>query len=46
VQIGKTEWKTSLFPKDNRYIVPIKASFRKAEDLEEGSKVAIRLEVR
>jgi hypothetical protein len=46
VQIGKTEWKTSLFPKDNRYIVPIKASVRKAEDLEEGSKVAIRLEVR
>jgi hypothetical protein len=46
VQIGKTEWKTSLFPKDNRYIVPIKASVRKAEDLEEGSKVTIRLEVR
>lgn len=46
VQIGKTEWKTSLFPKDDRYIVPIKASVRKAENLEEGSKVTIRLEVR
>ena len=30
VRIGKTEWKTSLFPKDSRYIVPIKASVRKS----------------
>jgi hypothetical protein len=46
VQIGKTEWRTSLFPKDGRYIVPIKASVRRAENLEEGDKVAIQLEVR
>jgi uncharacterized protein DUF1905 len=46
VRIGKTEWKTSLWPKDGRYIVPIKASVRKAEDLEEGDKVTVRLEVR
>jgi hypothetical protein len=46
VQIGKTEWKTSLFPKDGRYIVPIKVSVRKAENLEEGDTVTVRLEVR
>ena len=46
VQIGKTEWKTSLFPKDGLYIVPIKASVREAEHLEEGDKVTVRLEVR
>jgi hypothetical protein len=46
VRIGKTGWKTSLFPKDGRYIVPIKASVRKAEDLEEGDTVTVRLEVR
>ena len=46
VRIGKTEFKTSLFPKDGRYLVPIKASVRKAENLEEGDKVTIRLEVR
>lgn len=46
VRIGKTEFKTSLFPKDGRYIVPIKASVRKAENLEEGDKVTVRLEVR
>jgi hypothetical protein len=46
VRIGKTGWKTSLFPKDGLYIVPIKASVRKAENLEEGDDVAIKLEVR
>jgi hypothetical protein len=44
-RIGKTRWQTSLFPKDGRYIVPIKASVRKAEHLEEGDQVAVRLEV-
>jgi hypothetical protein len=45
VQIGGTKWKTSLFPKDDLYIVPIKASVRKAEHLEEGDEVTVRLEV-
>lgn len=45
VQIGKTEWKTSLFPKDSLYLVPIRADIRKAEKLEEGDEVAIILEV-
>jgi hypothetical protein len=46
VRIGKTEWKTALFPKDGHYIVPIKASVRQAENLEEGDKVIVRLKVR
>jgi hypothetical protein len=45
VRIGKSEWKTSLWPKDGRYIVPIKASVRKAEKLEEGDSVTVRLEI-
>lgn len=45
VQIGKTRWTTSLFPKDGLYLVPIKASVRKAETLEQGDEVTIRLEV-
>ena len=28
VVIGKTEWKTSLWPKDGCYLVPIKAKVR------------------
>ena len=46
VQIGKTRWQTAMFPKDGLYIVPIKASVRKAEDLEEGNTVTLRLDVR
>ena len=46
VQIGKSKWMTSLFPKDGRYIVPVKASIRKAEKLGEGDIVTVRLEVR
>ena len=46
VRIGKTEFTTSLFPKDDLYLVPIKASVRKTENLEEGDKVTVWLEVR
>lgn len=46
VRIGQTEWKTSLFPKDGRYIVPIRDSVRHAEGLRIGDRVALRLEVR
>ena len=45
VRIGTTDWETSLFHKDGSYIVPIKASVRKAETLEEGDQVTLRLEV-
>lgn len=45
-RIGQTEWKTSLFPKDSRYLVPLKDSVRKAEDLAEGDTVSVQLEIR
>ncbi|MFN8441826.1 MAG: DUF1905 domain-containing protein [Caldilineaceae bacterium] len=45
VQIGKSKWQTSLFPKDGSYLVPIKASVRKAEKIEEGDDVTIQLKV-
>ncbi len=45
VRIGKTEWKTSLFPKDDHYLVPIKASVREAECLDVDDHVTARLEV-
>lgn len=45
VTIGDTTFTTSLFPKDDRYLVPIKSAVRKAEGIEEGDEVAIRLEV-
>ncbi|HAJ38681.1 MAG TPA: DUF1905 domain-containing protein [Chloroflexi bacterium] len=45
VRIGGVEWKTSLFPKDGSYIVPLKDSVRKAEQLEAGDTVTVRLAV-
>ena len=44
-RIGTTEWKTCLTPKDGRYIVPIRASVQKAENIGAGDTVTIRLEV-
>ena len=46
VRIGETEWSTSLFPKDGRYLVPIKDLVRKAENLAVDDVVSVRLEVR
>jgi hypothetical protein len=45
VHIGATGWTTSLFPKDDRYLLPVKAAVRRAEKLEEGDTVAVRLTV-
>jgi hypothetical protein len=44
-RIGRTSWPTSLFPKDGRYLVPVKAWVRKAEGLELGDLVPVCLTV-
>ncbi len=46
VTIGGTRWPTSLFPKDGRYIVPIRANVRQKESLDEGQDVTVKLEFR
>ena len=45
VRIGNTEWKTSLFPKEGHYLVPIRKSVQKSENLDVGDSVVIQLEV-
>jgi len=44
-RIGGTRWTTSLFPKDGRYIVPLKTWVRRAEGLDVGETVTVRLSV-
>lgn len=44
-RIGATTWTTSLFPKDGGYIVPIKVLVQRAEGLDVGDVVTIRLTV-
>jgi hypothetical protein len=41
--IGFTRWTTSLFPKDGRYVVPLKSAIRKAEGIDFGDTVNVRL---
>jgi hypothetical protein len=45
-RVGATEWTTALFPKDGRYIVPLKDRVRVAEGLTEGDTVDLWLQVR
>lgn len=45
VRIGDTEWKTALWPKDGRYVVPIKDAVRDAEKLDLTDVVTVQLEV-
>ncbi|WP_017932589.1 DUF1905 domain-containing protein [Robiginitomaculum antarcticum] len=47
VTIGKSVWRTSIFPskETKRYILPVKAAIRKAENFGEGDTVTCRLKV-
>jgi hypothetical protein len=45
-RIGKTKWYTAMFPKDGRYVLPIKTVIRKAESIEEGDEVSVSIDVR
>jgi hypothetical protein len=46
VRIGDTTWTTSLFPKDRRYLVPIKDAVRAAERLALGDVVLVEMALR
>ena len=43
VQVGDTEFTTSLFPRDGGYLLPLKDKVRHAEGIEEGNVVQVRL---
>ena len=43
VRLGDRAWSTSLFPKDDRYLVPVKDAVRRAEGVGLGDPVSVRL---
>ncbi|MGH3361008.1 MAG: DUF1905 domain-containing protein [Nocardioides sp.] len=43
VRIGRTEWETSLFPRDGLYLVPLKDKVRRAEGIDDGDVVRVRM---
>jgi Domain of unknown function (DUF1905) len=42
-RIGRTDFTTSLFPKDELYLVPVKDAVRRAEGLMLGDQVTVQL---
>lgn len=45
VTLGGTTWTTSLFPKDGGYLVPVKDAVRRAEGVDVGDTVTLRVVV-
>ncbi|MFY0408075.1 DUF1905 domain-containing protein [Solicola sp. PLA-1-18] len=44
-RVGRTGFTTSLYPKDGRYLVPLKLAVRTAEGIEVGDTVTIELTI-
>lgn len=42
-RIGETTWRTSLFPKDGAYVLPVKDAVRRAEGLALGRPADVEL---
>jgi len=43
--IGGTDYKTSLFPKNGAYLVPVKVVVQRAEGVQVGDLVRVRLDI-
>jgi hypothetical protein len=44
--IGETEWTTSLFPKDDGYVLPLKDVVRTAEAINIGDVIDVTLSIK
>ena len=42
---GRTDWTTSLIPRNGGYAVPVKTAVRRAEEIELGDVITIRLRI-
>jgi hypothetical protein len=45
VKIGASNWKTSLMPKDGKYLLPIKKMIHEEENIDIGSVIKIELDL-
>ncbi|MGN6599646.1 MAG: DUF1905 domain-containing protein [Actinomycetes bacterium] len=45
VRIGRTEWETSLLPREGGYVLPVRKDVRVREQFEEGDTVAVAMSV-
>jgi hypothetical protein len=46
--IGKTTWKTSIFPEkeSTTYLLPLKVDVRKKENIKDGSEISFAIEIK
>lgn len=44
-RLGSTDFTTSLFPKDDGYLVPLKVAVRRRERVELGDTVRLRIDI-
>ena len=42
-RVAETTWTTSLFPRDGRYLVPLKDAVRSAAGIEPGDRLSVRM---
>jgi len=45
VRVGRTEWETSLLPRDGGYVLPVKKAVREREQVVGGDAIAIGMSV-
>lgn len=45
VRIGQTRWETSLLPRNDGYLLPVKHAVRRQEQLDNGDTVAVAMHV-
>lgn len=45
VRVGRTEWETSLLPRDGGYVLPVKTQVRKQEGFGDGDTVTVAISV-
>jgi hypothetical protein len=45
VCVGRTEWETSLLPRDGGYVLPVRKDVRTRERLGDGDEVAVAMSV-
>jgi hypothetical protein len=45
VRIGRTDWETSLLPRDGGYLLPVRDSVRSQERVDDGDTVTVAMRV-
>lgn len=45
-RVGDTEWTTAMFPKDGRYLLPLRDDVRRPEGIELGMSIEVEMDLK